>query len=227
MPMREWQRDRRNDRVYIISVFRRFELWACGVPKEIKHQKSNQQKSMSRPEHKLLLASVFCDLRYGSPWNKPLSMWPQKEIKPRDSLVPIKCYIPAGTDCSWYKECLETRIACESTNERYAITYAEKYCKLYNDRYARFSDKGKVWIDAVRKCLQESLAYVMYPQSDVTCQSVKETAFLSHINCYRNPEPGISFCDLSLRDQFRVFWTIKGALLEEFTKTVSSGWSVL
>lgn len=151
---------------------------------------------------------------------------PQKEIKPRDSLVPIKCYIPAGTDCSWYKECLETRIACESTNERYAITYAEKYCKLYDDRYARFSDKGKVWIDAVRKCLQESLAYVMYPQSDVTCQSVKETAFLSHINCYKNPELGISFCDLSLSDQFRVFWTIKGALLEEFTKTVSSGWSV-
>ena len=70
-------------------------------------------------------------------------------------MVPIKCYIPAGTDCSWYKECLETRIACESTNERYAITYAEKYCKLYGDRYARFSDKGKVWIDAVRKCCRK------------------------------------------------------------------------
>lgn len=151
---------------------------------------------------------------------------PKKEIKPRDSLVPVKCYIPAGTDCSWYKECLETRIACESTNERYAITYAEKYCKRYDDRYARFSDKGKVWIGAVRKCLQKSLAYVMYPQSEVTCGSVKDTAFLSHINCYRNPAPGISFCDLSLSDQLRVFWTIKGALLEEFTKTVSSGWSV-
>lgn len=151
---------------------------------------------------------------------------PKNETKPRDSMVPVECYIPAGTNCLWYRECLEKRIQCESTNERYAITYAEKYCKLYEERYASFSVKGKEWIDAVRKCLQETLAYVMYPQSNVTCQSVKEMAFLSHINCYGHPEQGIRFCDLSITDQLRVFWTIKGAMLEEFRKTISSGWSV-
>lgn len=152
---------------------------------------------------------------------------PEKEITPRDSKVPVKCYIPSGADCSWYRECLEKRIPCEdSQHYKYALTYAEKYCKLYEDRYSGFSQNGKKWINAVRKCLQESLVHVLYPQTNVTCENLKKTAFQSHIGCYKKPELNVKFCDLSLHDKARVFWTIKGALLTELLKTASAGWSV-
>ncbi|XP_061183360.1 uncharacterized protein LOC133191631 [Saccostrea echinata] len=143
------------------------------------------------------------------------------------SVVPLHCYIPSGKSCSWYRECLETRIPCESTNYKYAITYAEKYCELYEQNYASFSLQGKTWVDAVRKCLQEGLVYALFPKKTVSCENLKAKAFLSHIDCYQNPAPDVRFCDLSLSDQMRVFWTIKGALLNEFRKTVSSGWTVL
>ncbi|XP_062604213.1 uncharacterized protein LOC134266011, partial [Saccostrea cucullata] len=143
------------------------------------------------------------------------------------SIVPLHCYIPSGKSCSWYRECLETRIPCQSTNHKYALEYAEKYCERYEHNYAGFSLQGKAWVDAVRKCLQERLVFALFPQKTVSCENLKAEAFLSHIDCYQNPAPDVRFCDLSLNDQMRVFWTIKGALLSEFKKTVSSGWKVI
>ena len=75
--------------------------------------------------------------------------------------LPASCYSPAGDSCDWYRNCLEKKYPCEATTNAYAITFAEKFCKLYNDHYSKFSSDGRKWINAVRKCLQVSLVLLL------------------------------------------------------------------
>lgn len=63
-------------------------------------------------------------------------------------------YSPTGTDCNWFKNCLEKKYLCSGVRDQNAITFAENFCRLYEDKSYLFSASGKQWVDAVRKCLQ-------------------------------------------------------------------------
>ena len=79
--------------------------------------------------------------------------------KPGDSptnLAPPFCQSPSGSDCNWYKDCLEATYPCSGTDASYAVDFGEKFCRLYNDNYDWLSSTGRRWVDAARRCLQVS-----------------------------------------------------------------------
>ena len=72
------------------------------------------------------------------------------------SSVPDRCTNPSGADCSWYVGGLEEYRPCKDSSHDYAVEYGDPFCKRYFNNYDKFTDNGKAWVDAVRKCLQES-----------------------------------------------------------------------
>ena len=159
-----------------------------------------------------------------------------------------ECFTPTGNDCSWYRDCVAKRYDCSevkkipfhgiisgsndftpySETHNYAIDYGEKFCKLYEENYASFSIKGKIWVDKVRKCLQLKLVDYIKPGSDVTCEELEKIAFESHTPCYLEPDgyrlSGI--CKLELKDWIQVFFTIKSAFFDQFSESVKGFFEV-
>ncbi len=136
------------------------------------------------------------------------------------STLPSTCFSPAGDECDWYRNCLEQRYPCGNSETGYAIPYAEKFCILYNQRQSYFSENGRLWVNAVRKCLQVTLVPLLRPYENPTCADIKQTAFDSHSDCYLTPNNGPSICDLGCLDWAQVFWTIKSAFVDEFVESM-------
>ena len=136
--------------------------------------------------------------------------------------LPAWCYSPDGSSCNWYRECLNKAYpSCENDDDDYAIKFAEKFCKLYDESYSKFSSYGQQWINAVRKCLQVKLVPLVDTTRAKTCAELKSTAFESHNPCYLNPdESSLTYCGLSLSDKFTVFWTIKSSISKAFWPTL-------
>ncbi|KAK7107937.1 uncharacterized protein [Littorina saxatilis] len=140
---------------------------------------------------------------------------------PREIVLPDRCFSPDGTNCGWYRDCLEARFQCSSGADDYGITYAEKYCNLYDDKYQDFSSLGQRWISAVRKCLQVELVPLLRPFECPTCEDIKTRAFNSHSGCYVAPHKNApSICSLPVQDFWKIFWTVKSAFTSEFVETV-------
>ena len=122
---------------------------------------------------------------------------------------------------SWYRECLEKVHPCQNHEARYAITYGEKFCKLYGDSYTKFSVIGQKWIDNVRRCQQQT-----------KCEEIKKAAFKSHDCCYLagdscSKQTGApSVYDIPAKDWANIIWTIKGSLGDEFLNTMRSALKV-
>ncbi|XP_029190324.2 uncharacterized protein LOC114957145 isoform X1 [Acropora millepora] len=130
------------------------------------------------------------------------------------AILPPHCYSPSGDSCDWYRNCLERKYPCEDTSNAYAITYAEKFCRLYDERYFSFSVAGQKWMNAVRKCLQVYLVPLLRSWVKPTCQEIREKAFASHTPCYLYPDKDApSVCDLSCFYVFKIFFTIKGSFI--------------
>ena len=142
---------------------------------------------------------------------------------PRPSVIlPPTCYSPDGTDCGWYRQCLARMFDCTGHAE-YAISYGEKFCKLYDHSKSKFSQKGLRWIDATRKCLQVALVpFLRLCQVQPTCEDIKTKAFHSHIDCYFKPYPNISVCYISPKDWYYIAWTIKGSFASEFLESMKA-----
>ena len=143
--------------------------------------------------------------------------------------LPLECNSPSGDSCDWYRNCLEKRYPCEDTSNAYAIKYAEKFCRLYENRSSLFSPEGRKWVDAVRKCLQVSLVPILRPWYKLSCEDLREWAFDSHTPCYLDPDKGApSICDLDCQDFFKIFWTIKGSFiqLDTFWETLKGMWNI-
>lgn len=143
---------------------------------------------------------------------------PEKNPKSLNSIIPVDCFFPKENDCDWYRRCLEARIPCESTKHSYALSYAESDCKLLNRNYDMFSNDVKRWIDAVRKCLQQSLVHVLFPQSTMSCETLKKMALYTHTGCYLRPTPSIYMCNLTPFDFLKISWIIKKGFLTDFGK---------
>ena len=58
---------------------------------------------------------------------------PYPNVSPTSALPP-ECYSPSGKSCQWYRGCLEKKYPCEATSNAYAITFAEKFCSLYEQK---------------------------------------------------------------------------------------------
>lgn len=134
--------------------------------------------------------------------------------------IPEWCFSPSGTECSWYRECLEKRYPCKETGNSYALDYAEKFCNLYVQHYSEFDNTGQQWIDGVRRCLQVELVPILRPFVRKTCEQIKQMAFDSHPGCYLNPNEGKpSICEIGVTNWAKVFWTVKSAVLQAPTAT--------
>jgi len=128
-------------------------------------------------------------------------------------ILPADCYHPNGTDCGWYRRCLAKMFPCEGHYD-YAISFGERICNRYTNSTLHFSRKAVQWINATRKCLQLALVPALhFGPVKPTCKQVRKMAFDSHFPCYVAPRPGLSFCNLSLADWERVFWTVKSGFL--------------
>ena len=76
-----------------------------------------------------------CSCNPSNPTSYPNTLTPT-------TLLPPECYSPPGDSCDWYRSCLEKKYPCEATSNGYAIKYAEHFCKLYDQSYAKFSQAG-------------------------------------------------------------------------------------
>ena len=140
---------------------------------------------------------------------------------------------PSGDKCSWYRECLEKVHSCQNHEARYAITYGERFCKLYEDKKSNFSPIAQKWIDNVRRCLQLQLVpYIRNFQQRTKCEEIKQAAFKSHDCCYLagdscSKQTGApSVYDIPAKDWANIIWTIKGSLGDEFLNTMRSALKV-
>ena len=147
--------------------------------------------------------------------------------------LPSSCYSPTGSDCEWYHDCLERRFPCVGTSADYAVKYATHFCSAYSRNYDQFSSLGRKWVDAVRKCLQVSLAPLLREcSSGITCEFILDTAFKSDDCCYLGgaectPRGTPSMCDVSVNDWITVFVTINDAFFQpEAKETFRSAWNV-
>ena len=123
--------------------------------------------------------------------------------------LPDECFSPGGIDCTWYRDCLEVRYPCEGTEDSYAISYAERYCKLFMENYNQFTTSGRQWVDGVRQCLQLALVPALRPWMTRSCAQLSREAFDSHPVCYLNPGSGIaSICDLPCSDAWTAFYVV-------------------
>ena len=122
------------------------------------------------------------------------------------SMQAANCSDPNGKDCSFYRGCLEKKIACGATG--YALGYGEKYCKRFKQS-TDFSTKGIAWRDVTMKCLQKALVpLVESSSSSPSCESITDQAFDSHPKCYT--QPGNSVCDLDVSDLYNIYSIIDG-----------------
>lgn len=138
----------------------------------------------------------FHEISSGSVYDDCKCTTAQNVTKPP---IPDYCFSPDGTDCSWYKNCVNVRYPCPEDN--YAIEYAQKFCDLYAQNYEIFSSDGKLWVNGVKKCLQVSLAPTLRPWVNLNCKQLKKFAFDTHAPCYTKPDNAApSICALRCLD---------------------------
>lgn len=83
-------------------------------------------------------------------------------------------------------------------------------------------------MDATRKCMQMTLVPYIRPWQKASCETLNEKAFKSQRTCYLNPgQDKTSYCDLSITDQMRVFWTLKSGMALTFTPSLEARWNIL
>jgi hypothetical protein len=107
---------------------------------------------------------------------------PATSIERRFQPAP-KCSDPHPDDCSFYKDCVESRYKCGSSG--YPLGYGKKYCEKFQTDRETLTAAGKTWMVDTMHCLQ----LVLVPEATgsgegVTCDSIQKKAFGSHAKCY-------------------------------------------
>jgi hypothetical protein len=175
-----------------------------------------QQKEVKRNFCKIPCMTEYYNVYlYGSNPSRDCQCDPDNFDKFKDMNkppIPYNCYEPDGNDCEWYRNCLEKRYNCPSS-ENYAINYGEKFCKLYDESYNIFSNDGKNWVNNVRKCLQLESAPILKTYNETNCTEIQKIAFNSHTPCYIKPLGKPGFCTLGIKDKWKTFCTIKSAFI--------------
>ena len=136
--------------------------------------------------------------------------------------LPSWCYSQNGTECKWYKECLNKAYpACEIEN-RYSINFAETFCELSDQNLTGFSSQGKQWLNAARRCLQSKLLPFIRRTSVPSCIYLRAKSIDEYTQCRLNPGQSLpSYCSLPVKDRLIEFWHIR--LNTDFDATYEPG----
>ena len=145
------------------------------------------------------------------------------QLLPNTSL-PQQCYSPgANLSCYWYRNCLEKKHFCKPPGNAYAIRYAERFCRVFEEQKPKLSPDAKKWMEAVRKCQQVTMIPLLTDSEDQTCKQIRDKALASYSQCYLDPGEGAkSICDIFCWDHFKIFWAIRGSFLK-----LDTGWGSL
>jgi len=111
-----------------------------------------------------------------------------------------ECQTPAYNNCSFYAVCLESQFHCGPTG--YPIGYGQYYCTKFQNESSLFDAAGVTWMENTMHCLQEALVPIAQNDAgNVTCASLKTTAFSTHAPCYVKE----GLCTLSPQDWVAIF----------------------
>jgi len=105
--------------------------------------------------------------------------------------------------CDYY-DSLSSELGCSSSG--YLQSFGAHYCRRFDQEAARFSERGREALDAIRLCLQQSLENV----SKLTCGNVLAVAAESHGPCYRQGH----FCEMNIWDKVALMGIVFPALLD-------------
>jgi hypothetical protein len=131
-------------------------------------------------------------------------------LVPPTSSLPTECMSPDGSNCDWYKNCLERKYSCQGTSAEYLFVYTTTFCNLFIKYKDIFTDRAQRWIDNGRKCLQVALVPFIRPFINGTCQEIHTAGVDTFKPCNIKPYPGDgSICDMTRRDWIRAFWMMK------------------
>lgn len=98
-----------------------------------------------------------------------------------------------------------------------ALGFGLAYCEKFASSAPNWTPNGKVWLFAVRECLQKKLLpSIKNVHTELTCPKLKEFAFETHGDCYVNTAVGVSVCDLPIQDWVQLVNVVglKQALLD-------------
>lgn len=149
--------------------------------------------------------------------------------------VALDCLVPwtRADPCSFYRDCLDDALSCESSNHPYALSYGEKFCKAFSALSSQLSPVAQQWVRDTMACLQESLIlwhgeiapngafYVINSlgenaQTVANCESIRAVEFQSHAGCYLGDASRIrnvthaSICNLDVADLLHILDLAKG-----------------
>jgi hypothetical protein len=194
-----------------------------------------------RPGERCLPAAPMTSSSEGCPKNAP----PTRETASDGTMVtPLSAVAPSCLQpwlrpdtCSFYRECLEGAMPCESTAYPYAISYGEKYCRAFST-LSSLSFHGREWRDGTMRCLQE--IYLLYTLDAAgtprladgtsaytygSCKDIQDAEFGGHAGCYlgwqsrTSKRTHVSICNLPNSDLLSIAWLVKGDAL------TLDGWS--
>jgi len=102
--------------------------------------------------------------------------------------------------CDWYKRCLANHLpGCRDDEKEYAVNYGFRFCSAFTEQLESFSERGQLWVEKVKLCLQRALVVTM-DQPTSNCTIVRAHAFDSHPECYVHPDPendpDLGICEL-------------------------------
>ena len=132
---------------------------------------------------------------------------------PINNEPPYNCLSPSGSDCKWYKLCLEKQYQfCQNHQYEYAITHGLHSCNVFLESLSEFSADTKAWMNATRKCLQVNLVQYLYDETKLDCKTLYLRAFETHSDCYLNPgnDRSVSICELSCPDVLIILLKVIG-----------------
>ncbi|AZZ37720.1 hypothetical protein CIK05_13240 [Bdellovibrio sp. qaytius] len=116
------------------------------------------------------------------------------------------CAEKIGT-CEYYN-CLEERESCGSNG--YYLKFAAHYCRKYQEKQNKYTDRGQEFLTSIRTCLQDELERERIHSNELpSCSKIENFAIETHKYCYQKS----NFCGLPLQDQIRVKLTAKKEII--------------
>ncbi|WP_413581300.1 hypothetical protein [Bdellovibrio sp. HCB288] len=106
------------------------------------------------------------------------------------------------TSCEFYR-CKAAQQPCGKNG--YWENFGIPYCEVFVKDQHKFSPDSQIWLQDVRLCLQVRLQETA---TGLTCSKIKKAAMHDHVSCYVDT----GFCNLTMREQFKIMWYLKGAL---------------
>eukprot|EP00164_Ancoracysta_twista_P003567 GFYU01004762.1.p1 GENE.GFYU01004762.1~~GFYU01004762.1.p1 ORF type:complete len:229 (-),score=86.00 GFYU01004762.1:106-792(-) len=129
------------------------------------------------------------------------------------------CHNPTPSTCNWYADCLEKTHPCGP--DGYALSYGGHYCQKFHDQ--GWTGDLHTWMAATGDCLQHALLPLLDKQVD--CEELTDEAFDSHPQCYLNNGSGVSICQLSLGDKWKVVRVLEASAIFS-TRSIKQMWAV-